>query len=473
MAMTFGEMLLNRRRQMGLSIQQVANTIKMRPQIIEYFETDNFAAMPQRGYAQGMISSYARYLGLNPREVVEAYFDGLHRYERGIGGKGGTLLTPAMSASPRSANANGRYLLAPTQGSRFGQRPPQAGYVSDATPMYGDPSVLDPAATGRLDLRRLPPQSPSGSRDPRMGTAPRDGRRPMSRGAAGDGTDRSPLARRAGTDGRVPVRQGVPRNGAPRGGRPQGRGSVPPRGDNRPRSGGSRPARGGLDFSALLADPRFAMGCLGAIGVLLILVVVLVVRGCTGANAQPSAGSGSAGSAQGTVPLTDLGSTTAGSGSAAADSASGSSATNATPTEYTVVIKYTGDSTAWLEVRQDGQYDKDVGTVTKGFSKTYTVTGTLEISTDKPSDIVVTRDGTRVRYDSKSSGVGRITISVPKQDTATDSSTDGTATSGTSSTDGTATGTTGTSTSTTATATTGDAASSTTGTTASSSPATA
>ena len=79
MAMTFGEMLLNRRRQMGLSIQQVANTIKMRPQIIEYFETDNFAAMPQRGYAQGMISSYARYLGLNPREVVEAYFDGLHR----------------------------------------------------------------------------------------------------------------------------------------------------------------------------------------------------------------------------------------------------------------------------------------------------------------------------------------------------------------------------------------------------------
>ena len=101
------------------------------------------------------------------------------------------------------------------------------------------------------------------------------------------------------------------------------------------------------------------------------------------------------------------------------------------------------------------------------------MTGTLEISTDKPSDIVVTRDGTRVRYDSKSSGVGRITISVPKQDTATDSSTDGTATSGTSSTDGTATGTTGTSTSTTATATTGDAASSTTGTTASSSPATA
>lgn len=32
----FGDMLLNRRRQMGLSIQQVANTIKIRPQIIEF-----------------------------------------------------------------------------------------------------------------------------------------------------------------------------------------------------------------------------------------------------------------------------------------------------------------------------------------------------------------------------------------------------------------------------------------------------
>ena len=70
MAARFGDMLLEQRRRMGLSIQQVANTIKIRPQIIEFFETGNFASMPPRGYAQGMISSYARFLGLNPREVV-------------------------------------------------------------------------------------------------------------------------------------------------------------------------------------------------------------------------------------------------------------------------------------------------------------------------------------------------------------------------------------------------------------------
>ncbi|MFR7670255.1 MAG: helix-turn-helix domain-containing protein [Collinsella sp.] len=43
MAARFGDMLLEQRRRMGLSIQQVANTIKIRPQIIEFFETGNFA----------------------------------------------------------------------------------------------------------------------------------------------------------------------------------------------------------------------------------------------------------------------------------------------------------------------------------------------------------------------------------------------------------------------------------------------
>ena len=107
----FGDMLLERRRQLGISIQQVSNIVKIRPQIIEYFETENFAAMPPRGYAQGMISSYARYLGLNPREVVDAYFDALHEYENGNGGRVGRFQDAAADASPRSSNAPARYML--------------------------------------------------------------------------------------------------------------------------------------------------------------------------------------------------------------------------------------------------------------------------------------------------------------------------------------------------------------------------
>ena len=135
MASRFGEMLLNRRREMGLSIQQVANTIKMRPQIIEYFETGNFAAMPPRGYAQGMISSYARFLELNPREVVGAYFDELYVFERTGESAGSRFAEGASEPVPRSSSSAGRFMMVDTQlpSSRFGQRPPQAGYVSDTT----------------------------------------------------------------------------------------------------------------------------------------------------------------------------------------------------------------------------------------------------------------------------------------------------------------------------------------------------
>ena len=145
MAARFGEMLMNRRRHMGMSIQQVANVIKIRPQIIEYFEMGDFASMPPRGYAQGMISSYARYLGLNPREVVNAYFDELYEYERQTAHAGGRFQDAAGSVSPRSASATGRFMIVDNAriSSRYAQRPPQAGYVSDATSGHEPVALTD------------------------------------------------------------------------------------------------------------------------------------------------------------------------------------------------------------------------------------------------------------------------------------------------------------------------------------------
>ena len=68
----------------------------------------------------------------------------------------------------------------------------------------------------------------------------------------------------------------------------------------------------------------------------------------------------------------------------------------------------------WIEIKIGGKYTSDGGTVTKGFKKEYTVKDSIEINTDSPSDVVVTRDGERVRYDTKTSGIGKITITVPK-----------------------------------------------------------
>ena len=170
MAARFGDMLLEQRRRMGLSIQQVANTIKIRPQIIEFFETGNFASMPPRGYAQGMISSYARFLGLNPREVVNAYFDDLMAYERETSQQGGRFQDAAGYVNSRSSVDNGRFLM--VQGgrsTRYGQRPQQAGYITETGSGEEIRSQRDRFRSTPMPEDRALPAARGVARDPRAG----------------------------------------------------------------------------------------------------------------------------------------------------------------------------------------------------------------------------------------------------------------------------------------------------------------
>lgn len=416
MSMGFGDMLLNRRRQMGLSIQQVANTIKMRPQIIEYFETGNYEAMPPRGYAQGMISSYARFLGLNPREVVDAYFEGLYRYEHSPNASGPANFTGAMDASPRSANATGRYLMVDTRdaGSRFAQRPPQAGYVPESR----SPHEMAPGHRLRAGAAAAPRRAPGGSGDGTLGrTTSMPAQRPRTRGAA----------RGAGS-----------LSASPRAGRTRDRGayvgSAGSRSRSRSRRGGG--ARGGLDLSGLLGDRRLVIGLMALVALLLVAVILLTVRTCSGGTpvTAPAATATTASDTGSTATATDTAATTE---TAATDQAAGSASAETQPTQYEVAVTYTGDATAWVEIKVDGALASESGRVSKGFTHTYTVKDSIEISTDSTSDVEVTRDGQRVRYDSRSSGIGRITITVPKPAATDAAATDGTAADATAQ-DGTA-----------------------------------
>ena len=58
----------------------------------------------------------------------------------------------------------------------------------------------------------------------------------------------------------------------------------------------------------------------------------------------------------------------------------------------------------------------------------YTPTKSIEITVDNPSDVQVTENGDKVGWDSKTSGVGRVTITVP-QTTSPSAATDETASS--------------------------------------------
>lgn len=78
-------MLLQRRRQLGLTCEQASRILKLREDVLIAFEDGDFESMPQSGYAQGMLSSYARYLGLNAREVVDLFQEELYEYVNGSG----------------------------------------------------------------------------------------------------------------------------------------------------------------------------------------------------------------------------------------------------------------------------------------------------------------------------------------------------------------------------------------------------
>lgn len=415
----FGEMLLERRRQMGASIQQVANVIKIRPQIIEYFETENFAAMPPRGYSQGIIASYARFLGLNPREVVDAYFDALHEYERnGSGGRAGRFQDAAADANPRSSNAAGRYMMVNSvPASRYGQRPPQAGYVSEFSSAHEPVSASRLRPVSTADSRRRPSQGgydstlrsrtrrPDGylafdQRDPRAhASRSQDGRSYRDpRGPRGTYPDQRPIRRASGGQS--------PRGGA-------GRGQAP--------RGGSRPPQQGPDMKFL---------AIMALGILILIALVMVLlRGCApkpeaagSASSTPSAQKGdSKDTSEDSTDVDEGGDSSTDEGDDADEPSSSKdkadkSSKDEEPKETIVKVKLKEKgAVAWIEVKLDGKIV--LGKQVVGpFEEEFKVETQIDITTNTPSAVAIYKNGDKVRYDTKVSGVGKVSILAPKKE---------------------------------------------------------
>jgi cytoskeletal protein RodZ len=80
--LTFGELLKSEREKRQETLDHIAYELKIRRTVLESFEQMRFEEFPPEGYTQGMISSYARYLGLDPVEVLEDYRRELGAYER-------------------------------------------------------------------------------------------------------------------------------------------------------------------------------------------------------------------------------------------------------------------------------------------------------------------------------------------------------------------------------------------------------
>ena len=107
----FSEMLFDRRRQLGLSIAQASRVLRLKPQVLQAFEDGDFPSIPKSGYAQGMLSSYARYLGLNTRVIVSQFSNDLANFESSQGARaaGSQIDTTSRMASRRLSGTTVSY----------------------------------------------------------------------------------------------------------------------------------------------------------------------------------------------------------------------------------------------------------------------------------------------------------------------------------------------------------------------------
>ncbi len=70
---TLGDILEKRRLSVGMTLEEAADITNIRPRMLETFEASDYEHFPTKGYAQGMLSSYARTLGLNSHEILALY----------------------------------------------------------------------------------------------------------------------------------------------------------------------------------------------------------------------------------------------------------------------------------------------------------------------------------------------------------------------------------------------------------------
>lgn len=68
-----GETLQERRLALGITIEQAEEQTKMRARLLSALEAGDYDRLPDPGYVRGYISSYARYLELDPLPLLAMY----------------------------------------------------------------------------------------------------------------------------------------------------------------------------------------------------------------------------------------------------------------------------------------------------------------------------------------------------------------------------------------------------------------
>lgn len=469
----FAKILSDRRKQLRLSIPQAAKVLRMRETVLEAFEEGDFDHLPALGYAQGMVASYARYLGLDSRMVTELYEQEHEEYVSEVTGRDtfglARLADEPANKGPASAASAPRPSRALPAARGGGVNLPSDGYASRpsgaaaAIPTYATPYRSEGPVpySEQGGSYRQRGESVRSSRDDGRPYSGRQGeRRYTTRVPESDEAARrrqAASARRArsadegyGSRGRVDrygqgpddvttrrVSSGQYRDdmryddgvrpyrpSSTRAGRQGGRGAQPPERPNvrrrqappaerdpRARSRRREPQRSGIAgvVQSLSSNPRNVMIL---IGVLLAVVLVLILV-LSIRSCASNAGEKNAVPVVTASTATTPAATTASAAEqrALSDAAARAAASSAAAASQETVVKVSvaDGATSWVEITSDGQQEV-AESVTGAWEQEYTVKKSISISVADASVVTVEKNGQRVQLSKTSGGLASVTI---------------------------------------------------------------
>lgn len=143
---TAGAMLRERRLAHGLGVDQIGETLRIRPSFIDAIEQNRIDQLPGLPYALGFVRSYADFLGLDQHEVVT-------RFKKDVSGEG--VKTPL--SFPTMAPKGGR---APGAGA-LGFAVVVAASLFGAWYYFGQERAIEPPAIPPLPERLAAPTPPA------------------------------------------------------------------------------------------------------------------------------------------------------------------------------------------------------------------------------------------------------------------------------------------------------------------------
>jgi transcriptional regulator with XRE-family HTH domain len=94
---TLGDTLREKRTGLGISLEEAEAQTRIRRRLLKALEEGEYEALPDPGYVRGYVSSYGRFLGLEPAALLQMY-----RAESGASPLAGLTLPQIGEAVPRT-----------------------------------------------------------------------------------------------------------------------------------------------------------------------------------------------------------------------------------------------------------------------------------------------------------------------------------------------------------------------------------